>query len=284
MFITYWSVSKSNQHFDSGISQVQWYIMRKIQCFKCTPTKKRDICTGTLCKTALHFKSDWSREWKNILKASKRDVRSCSLQLQITEILFKWQPDNASPHVMSRHFWTIGSVFLDLKPNLHICFAIFPRCRNYVCVKPRPSSIPGYHKKHAAHSKTGQQHVHPDIRGEGVEEGEHPWIGAIWFSVQYADAQGHEGFGEVDNFLPDISDGQRSHSQVSYLVKGTRRGLQGDGNLYCWKKMQIDAVNIRVQSLRWKQVTPAEMDPTTGLWWKMKLFEASCCFMKFIST
>jgi len=80
------------------------------------------------------------------------------------------------------------------------------------------SSIPGYHKKHAAHSKTGQQHVHPDIRGEGVEEGEHAWIGAIWFSVQYADAQGHKGFGEVDNFLSDISDGQRSHSQVSYLV------------------------------------------------------------------
>lgn len=116
-------------------------------------------------------------------------------------------------------------MFLDLKLNLHICFAIFPRCRSDVCVKPRPSSIPGYHKKHAAHSKTGQQDVHPDIRGEGVEEGEHPWIGAIWFSVQYADAQGHEGFGEVDNFLSDISDGQRSHSQVSYLVMGTKRAM-----------------------------------------------------------
>ncbi len=95
-------------------------------------------------------------------------------------------------------------------------------------VKPRRSSIPGYHKEHTAHSKTGQQHVHPDIRGEGVEEGEDTWIGAVWFVVQYADAQGHEGFGEVNNFLSDISDGQWSHSQVSYLVLGTKRGLQDD--------------------------------------------------------
>lgn len=78
-------------------------------------------------------------------------------------------------------------------------------------------TVPSDDEEHAANSQACQQNIHPDIRGEGVEEGEDPRVGAVGFAVQDTDPQRHERLREVYDFLSYISDGQRSHSQVSYL-------------------------------------------------------------------
>lgn len=83
--------------------------------------------------------------------------------------------------------------------------------------KKKESLSPGNHKEHAADAGAGQQHVHPDVRRQGVQEGEDARIGAVGFAVQDADPQSHEGFGEVYDFLSDVGDGQRSHGQVRHL-------------------------------------------------------------------
>lgn len=48
--------------------------------------------------------------------------------------------------------------------------------------------LPSDNEQDAADTKTRQQNIHPDVRRQGVEEGEHPWIGAIGFVVEDADA------------------------------------------------------------------------------------------------
>lgn len=48
--------------------------------------------------------------------------------------------------------------------------------------------LPGNHKEDTADPCAGQQHVHPDVRRQGIKEGEYAWIGAVWFPVQDADA------------------------------------------------------------------------------------------------
>lgn len=48
-------------------------------------------------------------------------------------------------------------------------------------------------------------------------------------SVEDADPQGHEGFGEVDDLLPLGCDGERSHSQVCLLLEGKQGGGRGVG-------------------------------------------------------
>lgn len=92
--------------------------------------------------------------------------------------------------------------------------------------------LPGYDKEHTADPQVGEEDVHPDVRRQRVEEGEHAGVGPVGFPVEDADPQGHEGLGEVDGFLPDVGDGQRSHSQVSFLQtaqrEGTRAGREGE--------------------------------------------------------
>lgn len=80
-------------------------------------------------------------------------------------------------------------------------------------------SLPGNNKQHTADTKACQQHIHPDIRRQRVEEGEYSWIGAIGFVVEDADAQCHKRLGEVYDLLPHVGDGERGHSQVSHLVQ-----------------------------------------------------------------
>lgn len=48
--------------------------------------------------------------------------------------------------------------------------------------------LPSDNKQNAADAKTCQQNIHPDVRRQGVEEGEHAWICAIGFVVEDADA------------------------------------------------------------------------------------------------
>lgn len=48
-------------------------------------------------------------------------------------------------------------------------------------------------------------------------------------SVEDADPQGHEGFGEVDDLLPLGCDGECGHSQVCLLLEGKQGGGRGVG-------------------------------------------------------
>lgn len=92
---------------------------------------------------------------------------------------------------------------------------------NLYCMNPdlRCDLSPGDHKEHTADPGAGQQHVQPDVRGQRVKEGEDAGVGAVGFAIQDADPQSHEGFGEVDDFLSDVRDGQRSHGQICNLQK-----------------------------------------------------------------
>lgn len=55
-------------------------------------------------------------------------------------------------------------------------------------IKYKSISLPGDDKEHTADSRAGKQHVHPDVGRKGIKEGEHARVGAVWFTVQDADA------------------------------------------------------------------------------------------------
>lgn len=84
--------------------------------------------------------------------------------------------------------------------------------------------LPGYDKQHAADPQVGKEDVHPNVGRQGVEEGEDTGVGPVGLPVQDADPQGHEGLGEVDRFLPNVGDGERSNGQVSFLHAAPRKG------------------------------------------------------------
>lgn len=77
--------------------------------------------------------------------------------------------------------------------------------------------LPGYDKQHTTDTQASQQNIHPDIRWEWVEEGEDPRVGAVGLAVQNTYPKCHKGLREVNDFLPDVGDGQRSNSKVSFL-------------------------------------------------------------------
>ena len=81
-----------------------------------------------------------------------------------------------------------------------------------------PDFLPSDDKEHTADAEAGQQHIHPDIRRQRVEEGEHSRIGAVGFVVEDADPERHERLGEVYHLFPHVGDGERGHGEVGHLV------------------------------------------------------------------
>ena len=77
--------------------------------------------------------------------------------------------------------------------------------------------LPGDDKEDTADTQVGEEHVHPDVWGQGVEEGEDTGVGAIGLAVEDAHTEGHEGLGEVDGLLAHVGDGQGGHSQICLL-------------------------------------------------------------------
>lgn len=43
--------------------------------------------------------------------------------------------------------------------------------------------LPGDDEEHTADTQVGKQHIHPDVRGQGVEEGEDTGVGAIGLAI-----------------------------------------------------------------------------------------------------
>lgn len=77
--------------------------------------------------------------------------------------------------------------------------------------------LPGNDEENTADPQVGEEYVHPDVWGQGVEKGEDARVGAIGLAVEDAHAKCHEGLGEVDGLLTDMGDGQGSHSQICLL-------------------------------------------------------------------
>lgn len=77
--------------------------------------------------------------------------------------------------------------------------------------------LPGDDKEDTADTQVGEKHIHLDVWGQGVEEGEDTRVGAIGLAIEDAHAEGHEGLGEIDGLLTDVGDGQGGHSQICLL-------------------------------------------------------------------
>ena len=77
--------------------------------------------------------------------------------------------------------------------------------------------LPGDDKEDTADTQVGEEHVPPDVWGQGVEEGEDTGVGAIGLAIQDANTERHEGLGEVNGLLADVGDGQGGHSQICFL-------------------------------------------------------------------
>lgn len=72
-------------------------------------------------------------------------------------------------------------------------------------------------EEHHAHADIGKHDAHPDLVGQRVQEGEHPWFGFLGLLDHDGNAQRHEGLGEIDHLLPDQRDSQRGHSDFRFL-------------------------------------------------------------------
>lgn len=106
--------------------------------------------------------------------------------------------------------------------------------------------LPGYDKQHTTDTQVSQQNIHPDIRREGVEEGEDPRVGPVGLAVQYTYTQRHEGLGEVDNLLAHICDGEGSHCQISSL---SRANIKGKRDVSHGHRKHLEAIKLRKQGL-----------------------------------
>lgn len=86
--------------------------------------------------------------------------------------------------------------------------------------------LPGYDKEHTTDTQVSQQNIHPDIRGERIQEGEDARVCTIGLAVQNTYSKSHKGLGEVDDLLSNIRNGQRSNCKVSFLLREIREEKQ----------------------------------------------------------
>ena len=63
----------------------------------------------------------------------------------------------------------------------------------------------------------GKHHVDPHFKVQGRHEGEERWLLLARLPVEDADAERHEGVGEVHRLLPLVGDGQVRYGQVCFL-------------------------------------------------------------------
>lgn len=77
--------------------------------------------------------------------------------------------------------------------------------------------LPGYDKEHTTDTQVSQQNIHPDIRGERIQEGEDAWVCTIGLAVQNTYSKCHKGLGKVDDLLSNVGNSQWSNCKVSFL-------------------------------------------------------------------
>jgi len=74
-----------------------------------------------------------------------------------------------------------------------------------------------------AHDQVRSQHRQPDLERQRRQEGEEAGRLVHWAPEEDADAEVHEGLGEVDHFLAHVADRQRRHCHVRLLTIGYDR-------------------------------------------------------------
>ena len=91
-----------------------------------------------------------------------------------------------------------------------------------VFVVPFVRAEPGQEEHGQGNHQERDDHIHPDIEGERVEEGEHTRVLRHRNPVQDGDAQMHVRLGEVYYLLPDVADGKRCYNQVCLLYSDSQ--------------------------------------------------------------
>ena len=77
--------------------------------------------------------------------------------------------------------------------------------------------LPCQYKEKQRDYKVGKHHVDPDFKVKWRHESKESRLLLPGFPVQNADAQGHEGVGEVHGLLSLVGDGQVGNGQVGFL-------------------------------------------------------------------
>lgn len=83
--------------------------------------------------------------------------------------------------------------------------------------------LPGYDKEHTTDTQVSQQNIHPDIRGERIQEGEDARVCTIGLAVQNTYSKSHKGLGKVDDLLTNIGNCQWCNCKVSFLLTEIQR-------------------------------------------------------------
>jgi len=71
-----------------------------------------------------------------------------------------------------------------------------------------------------AHTDIGKHYAHPDLIGQGVQEGEHAGLGLLRLLYHNGDAQAHKGLGKVYHLLSDQCYGERRDRYICPLETG----------------------------------------------------------------
>lgn len=83
--------------------------------------------------------------------------------------------------------------------------------------------LPGYDKEHTTDTQVSQQNIHPDIRGERIQEGEDARVCTIGLAVQNTYSESHKGLGKVDDGLSNIRNSQGCNCKVGFLFARRER-------------------------------------------------------------
>lgn len=94
-------------------------------------------------------------------------------------------------------------------------------------------------------------------------------------SVEDADPQGHEGLGEVNDFLPLRGDGEGCHSQVCLLLEGKQMGRREGGTRQRWAVRDTRGTSVRVRA----ETVPLACWLLTLLW-SGSLQQPCFCFVR----
>ena len=84
-------------------------------------------------------------------------------------------------------------------------------------VVPLVGAEPRQDEEQDGDDEVGEDHVDPDLKVQWRHEGEESWFLLLWLPVENADAESHEGVGEVYGLFSLKRDGEVSNGQVSFL-------------------------------------------------------------------
>jgi len=80
-----------------------------------------------------------------------------------------------------------------------------------VRVVPLVGSEPRHDEQDETNDQVRGHHVHPDLKRERRQEREQARVGFLRSFEEYADAEVHEGFGEVNDLFTHVAYCQRGH-------------------------------------------------------------------------